>query len=196
MRLALGLHPLVAEQHGPERERFRALLDRTSFVGEVGLDFSREGMPTAELQIESFQFVLSAMASTAKFVTVHSRRAEARVLEMLKVAGRSPVVFHWYSGSIKNLKAALEDGHFFSVNPHMVRSDNGRKIIAAIPRDRILSETDGPFVTVDGRIVEPTDVAVVEKSLAELWKVSPLDARYLIAANFKKIMEPLRAQNS
>src|SRR5579862_1287908 len=74
MRLALGLHPLLAEQHNNERNAFLSLIDATSFIGEIGLDFSREGKPTAELQIESFEFVLRALAGKPKFVSIHSRR--------------------------------------------------------------------------------------------------------------------------
>ena len=58
MRLSLGLHPLLAEQHIREKARFRALIDRTSIIGEFVLDFSPAGYATKDLQIESFRFVL------------------------------------------------------------------------------------------------------------------------------------------
>src|SRR5690349_7156921 len=51
IRLALGLHPLAAEQHQSQRKRFKELSDRTSYIGEVGLDFSRTGIATRDLQI-------------------------------------------------------------------------------------------------------------------------------------------------
>jgi len=192
IRLALGLHPLLADQHARERERFRVLLPETSFVGEVGLDFSREGKPTANIQIESFEFVLQALGAAPKFVSIHSRRAEAHVVELLKSAHRSPAVFHWYSGPLRVLEQALGEGHYFSVNPAMINSDNGRKIIAAIPQERVLTETDGPFVTIGDREVEPPDVAQVEEALARTWGVSPLQARSIIAKNFQTIVQPLK----
>lgn len=192
LRLALGLHPLLAEKHEPEREMFRTLLPRTSFVGEVGLDFSREGKATADLQIQSFEFVLDAMGNLPKFVTIHSRGAESQVLEMLRVARRSPVVFHWYTGSLKNLALAVSAGHYFSVNPYMARTESGRKIIAAIPVDRILTETDGPFVKMGKRPAAPPDVLEVERELASLWNLSSEQARNMIAGNFKRLMEPLK----
>lgn len=58
IRLALGLHPLVAEQHKSELQKFRELIDKTSYIGEIGLDFSRAGYATREIQIESFRYVL------------------------------------------------------------------------------------------------------------------------------------------
>jgi TatD DNase family protein len=192
IRLALGLHPLLAQQHAGERERFRALVPDTSFVGEVGLDFSSEGRQTANIQVDSFEFVLHTLGDKPKFVTVHSRRAEARVVELLRAARRSPVVFHWYSGPLKILEHAVADGHYFSINPAMVRSPNGRKIIAAIPRERILTETDGPFVLIEKRAAEPPDVAGVEQALAQMWEVSPLHVRSVVAENFKTMMVPMR----
>ena len=76
VRLALGLHPLAAEQHGRELPEFDELLPTTSFVGEIGLDFSREGRASADRQITSFKSVLMGLSGTKKFVSVHSRRAE------------------------------------------------------------------------------------------------------------------------
>src|SRR5687768_3602515 len=58
IRLALGFHPLEAEHHRAESEEFNKLIDKTSYIGEIGLDFSRVGFGTKELQQDSFRFVL------------------------------------------------------------------------------------------------------------------------------------------
>jgi TatD DNase family protein len=192
IRLALGLHPLMADSHERERQKFELLARETSFIGEVGLDFSSEGISTADIQVESFEFVLRVLANSPKFISIHSRKAEARVLELLKNAKRSPAVFHWYTGPMKTLDEALNAGHYFSINPSMLRSKNGQKIVAAIPRDRILTETDGPFVTVKGVLAEPADVWIVEATLAQLWMVSHDETRRIIADNFFKLIAPLR----
>jgi len=192
VRLALGFHPLLAEQHGSERDKFQKLMRDTSFIGEVGLDFSPEGRATANLQIESFEFVLRTLAHEPKFISIHSRGAEARVIELLRAAHRSPVVLHWYAGPIAVLEHAVSDGHYFSVNPAMIRSKRGQKVIAAIPQNRILTETDGPFVTLGKRPAEPTDIQVVEEGLAQIWKVAPVAARSVVGANFRELIAPLR----
>ena len=196
VRLALGLHPLLAEQHVAERKAFEVLAHQTSFIGEVGLDFSAEAMATADTQIESFAFVLRVLGQHPKFISIHSRRAEARVVELLRDAKRTPVVFHWYSGSLGPLNRAISDGHYFSVNPAMVRSANGQKIVAAIPRDRILTETDGPFVKIGNRQAEPPDVSLVEKHLGSAWRMPVLEVRTLVAANFRRLIAPLRIAGS
>jgi TatD DNase family protein len=191
MRLALGLHPLLANAHTSERGRFRELLNKTSYIGEVGLDFSRDGIATKNVQLESFRFILRAIRGREKFITLHSRRAELAVLELLEEERRSPVVFHWFSGSITALNRALALGHFFSINPAMLSSTNGRKNIAAIPPERVLTESDGPFVQVGGKAAVPSDVAIVEEHLATIWGMKRSDANQRLRENFLGLVRPL-----
>lgn len=193
IRIALGLHPLLASQHYSELERFRQLIDKTSYIGEVGLDFSRDGFETRELQIESFKFVLKTLNNKPKFITVHSRRAESAVLDVLEESQYSfPVVFHWYSGQLNVLERAIQKGHFFSVNTAMTQNPNGRKIIDRIPIERVLTETDGPFVKMGSRVVEPPDIYQVERYLASRWSLSIEEVRIKIKEAFMKIVRPIR----
>lgn len=201
VRIALGLHPLTADLHS-ERElaRFKELVGKTSFIGEVGLDFSREGLATRERQLASFRFVLRCLQDRVKFVTIHSRQAEAAVLDLLDEHYRHPVVFHWYTGTTRSLDLAISRGDFFSINPSMLRSAKGRNIIARIPRGRTLTESDGPFINVGQRNVVPADVELVERGLAEMWGEDPLAVRHVVAKNFQALVKPLKelagAENS
>lgn len=195
IRLALGLHPLTARDHASERELFAALVDRTSFIGEIGLDFSRDGYSTRDEQVSSFEFVLRAIQEKPKFITIHSRRAESTVIELLKAATCSPVVFHWYTGPLGTLHSALNDGHYLSINPAMIQSPHGQKVIAQLPRDRVLTETDGPFVQVRGRPAEPKDVLLVEKYLAKHWGQDEATVRQQIRDNFMRIVAPIKSVN-
>lgn len=185
LRLAVGLHPLLAEVHARERAQFATCLKRTSFVGEVGLDFSAEGIATRDVQIESFQYVLGLVKQQPKFVTIHSRRAEAMVLDLVEAAGVRPVVFHWFSGSLKQVDRLLAQSHFCSVNPAMLRSRNGKSIIERLPPDRVLTETDGPFVMVERRPALPMDVTLVEHYLAQLWQRPVEEVRQQVRQNLR-----------
>lgn len=192
MRLALGLHPLVAEQHQSEMQKFRDLINETSYIGEIGLDFSRAGYATRELQIKSFRFILEVLRGSPKFITVHSRQAESIVLDILEEQRQDPVVFHWFSGTLSNLVRAVRLGHFFSVNPAMIDSPNGKKIITALPQDRILTETDGPFVKIRGRSAIPSDVVIVENYLATEWQMKAHEVRTKIRKNFFELLRPIQ----
>ena len=193
VRLALGLHPLTAELHtDDELSQFSRLVSQTSFIGEIGLDFSREGQPTKERQLISFRFALRALQKQPKFVTIHSRQAETAVLEVLREEYPRPIVLHWYSGTLKHLDKAIADGHFFSINPAMIRSEKGKNIIARIPRQRILTESDGPFINMRRRTIEPRDVLTVEEALGEIWDADALAARSIVRKNFQTLIEPLK----
>jgi TatD DNase family protein len=192
IRLAVGLHPLAANAHAAELPAFRHLLDKTSYVGEVGLDFSKEGLPTRAEQEASFREVLAALAGRPKFVTLHSRRAEGLVLDLLREFRVRPVVFHWYSGSLSVLDEAAKCGHFFSVNPAMVKSASGQKVVARIPRDRVLTETDGPHVRVGNRPARPADVRHVVEYLSERWGMSVPEVVAAIWANFRAAIAHLK----
>jgi TatD DNase family protein len=184
---------LNAELHtDDELSQFRRLVSDTSFIGEVGLDFSREGRETRNKQLNSFQFVLRCLNNEPKFVTIHSRQAESAVLELLQDEYPHPVVFHWYSGTLKTLESVVQAGHFFSINPAMVRSVKGRDAIAQVPRERILTESDGPFINMGSRTIEPTDVQAVEEELGVMWGVSTVAARNIVQMNFQELIMPLR----
>jgi len=185
IRLAVGLHPLMASEHRRECELFKSCLEKTSYVGEVGLDFSAEGLTTRELQVESFRFVLQHVRQTPKFISIHSRRAERVVLDLLEEAKVSPAVFHWYSGSQIQLQRLLRLGHFCSVNPAMLRSEKGRAIIQSLPQDRLITETDGPYVQIGQRPAVPMDVSLVEEFLVTEWKMPIEEIRYQIKSNLR-----------
>jgi TatD DNase family protein len=196
IRLALGLHPLNAPLHtDSERRLFQLLVNKTSFIGEVGLDFSPAGYKTRDKQIASFQFALRCLNRMPKFVTVHSRRAEIAVLELAKQEYGMPIILHWYTGTNKVLDLALEAGHYFSVNPAMLESDRGRSMVGRIPLARVLTESDGPFVKVGARVVVPSDVQQVEHAMAGIWKIDAAEVRQTVSTNFRRLMGLIRTDS-
>src|SRR5581483_48855 len=138
-------------------------------VGEVGLDFSPEGVSSRSEQERAFRRVLQAVAGSNKVLSIHSRRAESTVLDLLREFKARPAIFHWYSGPLGVLDRILEAGHFCSVNPAMVRSAHGQKIIGRLPKARVLVETDGPYVKIGGRPATPIDIDLVYQYLSEHW---------------------------
>ena len=155
------------------------------------MDFSRHGKSTARIQTEVFRAVLSRLGRGRKFISLHSRGAEEPVLEMLTEFRVSGAVFHWYTGSLRMLDNILEAGHFVSVNPAMVETAKGQAVIRRVPKGRLLTETDGPHVLVNGQPALPWHVTVVEDFVATLWQRSPQDVRSQIWSNFRTIADGL-----
>jgi TatD DNase family protein len=190
VKLALGLHPLLATHHAEELEGFVRLASEANYIGEIGLDFSPEGYRTKDTQLKSFSRVLETIQDRRRFLTIHSRRADRVVFEMLRDYEIQGAVFHWYSGSEADLERIAKDGHFFSVNQAMISSDRGRKLVARMPRDLVLTETDGPYILRQGRPILAADVLNVLEALAEIWGMPTSSADSIVRENFERALPP------
>ena len=192
VRLALGCHPLRAGQlSGTEKALFSRLVSQTEYIGEIGLDGSSHGRETLPAQRKVLDFVLSHPRTSTKLLTVHSRGAEQETIERLAAANVTAIL-HWYTGALKHIPAALDAGLWFSVNPAMLESQKGRQTIAALPKERVVTETDGPFATVRGVPCVPADVPALVSTLAAIWGENPDTTRDRIFASMATTGRPLR----
>lgn len=146
----LGLHPWYVAADPAARaaqlEGFLAQVGETSYVGEVGLDFSARHKATADAQVEALTAILGACAP-GTVVSLHSVAAAGCVLDLLEAPGVSPdlvPIFHWFSGTSEELDRARARGCWFSVGEPMVASRRGREYGRQVPLDRLLLETDLP----------------------------------------------------
>lgn len=144
-RIALGFHPQLAMINQQELATFKELVNETSYIGEVGLDFSRGYFASKEAQIEVFDTICNCIQGENKIVSVHSRHAQKEVLDILDSHDIKNVIFHWYSGPLKLIDMILDMGYYFSINEVMTISSSGRKIISKISKDKILTESDASY---------------------------------------------------
>jgi TatD DNase family protein len=169
VHLALGFHPALVNKFRNEICLFEKLVSRSFYIGEIGLDFSKTNKYFANLQMDVLNRILESINKEKHFISIHSRMAECEVLSILQNHNNPLCVFHWYSGSIVMLKKILNQGHYFSINPSMINSINGQRIINIIPRNRLLTETDGPFTEINKRKCHPADVGAVINYLSYSW---------------------------
>jgi TatD DNase family protein len=171
VRLALGLHPLEVPKLDLARELnlFAGYARHTSFLGEIGLDFSEEGKPHRAIQQQAFEKILSLPGVPNKILSIHSRGAAGATISALSNAKATRVLLHWFSGSAKDLDAGLSAGFYLSIGPPMTVSASGRRIIDGVPPERVLAETDGPYAQFRGRPLHPRDVHLVLDYLAKRW---------------------------
>ena len=192
VRAALGLHPqLVAERAG-ELPLWERHVPETRYVGEVGLDAGPRFYKSLDTQKQVFRRVLQCCADAGgKILTVHSVRSATSVLDMVEEylpCERRRVVLHWFTGSRSEAKRAVALGCYFSVNAEMVRADRGRAVVAELPIDRILTETDGPFTQLDGRPSEPADVKTTVTSIAGVLGLSPESVGKAVQSNLRSLL--------
>ncbi|RZJ89274.1 MAG: TatD family deoxyribonuclease [Hymenobacter sp.] len=186
---ALGLHPELAVERQLELPLFEHLLPYTRYVGEVGLDFVITDARERAIQQEVFRKIVALChASGNKILTVHSRRAEKEVVQAIGPTFAGQVILHWYSGPLSVARQAVENGLYFSLNPAMVRSKRFVDLLAIIPRERLLLETDGPFVQIGSRPAIPKDTAIVIRALAVLWHMSEEQVAQTLFTNFRQLL--------
>ena len=144
VKIALGFHPELVEEYKYQQGLFHQLVNKTRFIGEVGLDFADASYKNKNSQIAVFQNILSWCTNKKKILSVHSRGASKEIISMLE-GFNGKVILHWYSGRIVDLETALSRGYYLSVNHQMLESERGRNIVNKLPVDRILIESDAPF---------------------------------------------------
>jgi TatD DNase family protein len=198
VRLALGLHPLEVTKVDLARELalFASFASHTSYIGEIGLDFSREGRGTRAEQERALEAILGTPGVPEKLLSVHSRGAAREVVAALASVEAARGILHWFSGPIADVDTALDAGLFFSINPSMTRSAKGRTIVARLPKERVLVETDGPYSTVGGKTAEPRDVWSVIDYLSKYWQMERTATASLVETNLRQLLFGLTADAS
>jgi len=147
IRIALGFHPEVIEQHSDYLKEMLNLIPEAKYIGEVGLDFSKKTDDEKSYQISSFEKIILACHKYGnKLLSIHSRGSVNEVLSIIPRDFTCSVILHWYSDNEKNLIAAIERGYYFSINLSMMNSNKFKSILNKIPKDRLLIETDYPFI--------------------------------------------------
>lgn len=192
IRVALGLHPQLAHSHAKEIHLFEEYLPETRYVGEVGLDGSSGYKETLEIQRKVFKRVLELCASArGKILTIHSRQAAREVIEHLEqylLPNRGKVVLHWFTGTEAQAKRAVEAGCYFSVNIKMLEYPRKRALVESLPHDRILTESDAPFVKYKGSLIRPQNIDLAIKNLAKLWSISEEKTSTVIKNNLMSLL--------
>jgi TatD DNase family protein len=191
IRTALGLHPQLAHERVRELALFDELLQETRYVGEIGLDGSPEFQAQRHTQSEVFEHILAKCAdSGGRIMSIHSKRASKDVIDTLKkYPSAGTAILHWFSGSLRDLDRAVEYGCWFSVGPPMLAGEKGRALVSRMPRDRVITESDGPFARLDGRSIMPWQVEDALRGLSEIWQVSESETQQLIVENFRRLCD-------
>ena len=113
-------------------------------------------------------------------ISIHSTGRTRAVLDLVKQRPHPGVILHWFLGTSSELTEAVRLGTYFSVNSAM--SD---ALLAAMPRDRVLPETDFPARQVRART--PGETTALEKRLATLWRISDQETRHQLWTNLKRL---------
>jgi len=194
---AAGTHPMqAAEEPLAAVEELVALSAHPKFVGigETGLDYHYTA-DSAAIQAESLEIHIEAARRTGLPLIIHSRDADddmAAILAREHAAGPFSAVMHCYTSGPQLARTALDLGFYLSMSgiAAFPRSTEIREIFAAAPRDRVLVETDAPFLAPPphrGKRNEPAYVAHTARVGAELCGMTLAEFAALTSANFDRL---------
>jgi TatD DNase family protein len=193
---AVGLHPNAAEEWNDEVElTLRELLarDRVVAVGESGLDFYRDSA-SADAQQRAFTRHIVLAKEMAKALVIHTRDSLDAALDVLeKEAPPERFVFHCWSGDRRQLTRALELGAYvsFAGNVSFKSAQNLRDAAGVVPEERLLVETDAPYLTpvpFRGRPNEPSRVVLVGEAVAGARGTDAGAVARLTASNARRLL--------
>ena len=169
-------------------------------IGEAGLDYHYDLAPR-DLQMTSFRAHIAAARQTGLPLVIHSREADddmARVLEEETEEGAFPALLHCFSSGVELARRALALGHYVSFSGILTfkKSEEVRASAAEVPLDRLLIETDAPYLAPlphRGKRCEPAHVAETAKVLAAVKGVSVEEIAAITTANFHRLFAKVPA---
>lgn len=202
-RFAIGIHPHGAHEYGTNAQRaidvVRDQLARTPLaraVGEIGLDYHYDHSPR-DVQVVIFRAQIRLARELGLPIVIHTREADEDTLRVLRDEGKGDVrgVLHCFSGTAALARAGLDLGLYVSLAGIITfnRASDLRETAKLVPLDRLLAETDSPFlapVPHRGKRNEPALVAHVVAALAQIHDVDPSEINRHTTANFRSLFRP------
>jgi TatD DNase family protein len=176
----VGCHPgLAVAQQEFSSDEFAKLLEHAAFAGELGLD-GRSRVPMPQ-QLGTLRSALQLLQEKPRLVSLHSYSATEMLLDELESVRIKGVILHWWLGDPLHTKRAISLGCYFSVNASSVQRT---ETLAAIPLDRVLTETDHPFGDRRSQAPRrPGRVESIEHVLAEHYRISTSEMRRQVWRN-------------
>ena len=210
---SVGVHPDNEDIEEPTVERLVALSARPKVVaiGETGLDYyqmeERKGGRTIadmEWQRERFRVHIRAAQATRKPLVIHTRDASADTIAILKEEGETGSgraaggVFHCFTETAEVARAALDLGFYISFSGILTfkKAEDLRQVAAFVPLDRMLIETDSPYlapVPFRGKTNSPAYVPYVARQIAQIRHLPVEDVAQVTSNNFETLFHDVKA---
>jgi TatD DNase family protein len=193
---AVGIHPhdaktINAETYSLLREL--AADDNVVAIGEIGLDFYRN-LSSPEIQVQHFREQLWLAREVSLPVIIHDREAHQKVLQILQEEKAETVggVIHCFSGDWEMAKACLDMGFYISIPGTITykKSEEYHKLVRDLPLDRMLVETDCPFLApypFRGKRNEPAYVQYVAETVARIKRIAQEELAEITTQNAQKL---------
>lgn len=189
-----GFHPNDVGEHDiKDMEVLKTLIqhEKVVAIGEIGIDLYRDRAPL-EVQNRFFIRQLEIALENDIPVIIHSRSAEKETMNVIEqVSKKYSGVFHCYAGGFDTAFKLIEKGFYISFTGNITYKNNDREdVIKAIPLEKMLLETDSPFLTpvpFRGKRNDPSKLIYIAQKIAEIKDISIEEVARITTANSKKL---------
>ena len=191
---AAGISPFDAGKvNSGWAAQLRSLLKNSKMiaVGEIGIDRSNPGYPDPEHQISLFEEQLSIAVELNLPAVVHSRGAESETADICKRMGVKKALFHCFTGDRNSMRKIVDYGYFISFSGIITfKSAAVRDLVPEVPADRLLIETDSPYlapVPFRGKKNHPAWVKYTGEEMARLMERESEEMQTILKGNFQNL---------
>ena len=189
----VGWHPNHSVEYTRDTlDHLRTLMQHPKVLalGEIGLDYHWD-FASPELQRTTLLDQLQLARELEMPVVFHCREAYPDLLEILEGQRRHPYLFHCFAGNAEDARRAVELDSYFGVDGPITykKNDELRAVISSLPRDRIVVETDSPYLSPEpfrGKPNRPAHVRVINDRLAQILGISSEDCADLTTSNAER----------
>ena len=189
---AVGIHPNeAADQSIKEMGKIRAILEREEViaVGETGLDYYRDFSPR-EAQKDLFRLHIGLAREKNLPLLIHTRNSVEQAMSVLASEDYHHGVFHCYSGTWENAREIIDMGYYISFAGVWTFSRQAREVIQKVPLDRLLLETDAPFLAPQGHRGKRNEPAFITETLycaANILDLAPEKLEVILDQNARRL---------
>ena len=191
VQCALGYHPQIVKDRPNDFQLFKKYINKATYIGELGLDGSENFKSSFKQQFKIFTDALDfAFKSNTKLISLHSLRTSKIVISQLKKYRnfiKPTPIMHWFTGLEEEVQEAHDSGCYFSVNAQMLSTKRGISILKSIRKERVLTESDGPFSEGSKNNYGIDSIFEVGERLASIWKCTNSEAWLQIEKNAREL---------
>lgn len=191
----IGQHPNYAHEYNPSSlPAFKNLAshEKVVAIGEIGFDFHWD-YATLDEQTAAYEDFMELAMQTGKPVVFHCREAYPHLLQLLEARTAHPkgYLLHCFAGDLEQAQRAIALGAYFGVDgPITYKSANTlREVVSSLPRERVLLETDSPYMSPvphRGKPNSPAYIPLINQQLAQIWGVTDTQSAQATTENAER----------
>lgn len=188
-----GVHPERAEKYADNLSILDEYLEKSEFIGEIGLDFYWAKNVSKTAQEKVFRYILEHCNKTEKYCVIHTKGAEKEIADILTEYPKAKPIIHWYSGPESIYQEFIKRGYLQTFGCETIRNQKLQEFLKITPKELILVETDNPTAEpwLGGTDSSVNLIGKIYKDLAQILFITNEEMKKLVFENVQGILKQI-----